>query len=131
MYSDDDDIVYEYKRCLGFNGINISLTEPDALDRSMLIELNRVAKEDRKLESDILAAFGNIRANLLGYIFDTIVKSLSIKPSISLQDIPRMADFAVWDEAIARAMGYKPMELINAYNENIGRQNVEAIEQIH
>jgi Bifunctional DNA primase/polymerase, N-terminal len=128
LYSDDDDIVYEYKRCLGFNGINISITEPDALDRSILIELNRVAKEDRKLESDILAAFENIRANLLGYIFDTIVKSLSIKPSILLQDLPRMADFAVWGEAIARAMGYKPMEFINAYNENIGRQNIEAIE---
>jgi Bifunctional DNA primase/polymerase, N-terminal len=128
LYSDDDDIVYEYKRCLGFNGINICLTEPDALDRSILIELNRVAKEDRKLESDILAAFGNIRPKLLGYIFDTIVKSLSIKPSILLHDLPRMADFAVWGESISRAMGYKPIEFVNAYNENIGRQNVEAIE---
>jgi hypothetical protein len=26
LYTDDDDIVYEYKRCLGFNGINLSLT---------------------------------------------------------------------------------------------------------
>jgi hypothetical protein len=39
-----------------------------------------------------------------------------------------MADFTVWGEAIDRAMGYKPMEFVNAYNENIGRQNVEAIE---
>ena len=39
-----------------------------------------------------------------------------------------MADFAVWGEAIARAIGYKPMEFVNAYYENIGRQNVEAIE---
>ena len=128
LYSDDDDVVYEYKRCLGFNGINISLIEPDALDRSILIELNRITKEDRKLESDILAVFGNIRSKLLGYIFDTIVKSLPIKPSISLLDLPRMADFAVWGEAIARAMGCRPMEFINAYNENIGRQNIEAIE---
>ena len=39
-----------------------------------------------------------------------------------------MADFAVWGEAIARAMGYKPMEFVNAYYDNIGKQNVEAIE---
>ncbi len=39
-----------------------------------------------------------------------------------------MADFAVWGEAIARAIGYKPMEFIEAYYRNIGRQNVEAIE---
>ena len=60
LYTDDDDIVYEYKRCLEFNGINISLTEPDALDRSILIELNRITKENRKLESYILAEFERI-----------------------------------------------------------------------
>ena len=39
-----------------------------------------------------------------------------------------MADFAVWGEAIARAMDYKPMEFLDAYNRNIGKQNIEAIE---
>ncbi len=53
---------------------------------------------------------------------------MQIKSTIELINLPRMADFAVWGEAIARAMGYKPMEFVNAYNENIGRQNVEAIE---
>jgi hypothetical protein len=33
LYSDDDNIVYEYKRCLGFSGINtaLSLLEYDKL----------------------------------------------------------------------------------------------------
>ena len=39
-----------------------------------------------------------------------------------------MADFALWGEAISQAMGNKPLEFINAYYENIGRQNIEAIE---
>ena len=39
-----------------------------------------------------------------------------------------MADFALWGEAIVRAMGYKDLEFINAYYENIGKQNIEAIE---
>ena len=39
-----------------------------------------------------------------------------------------MADFTTWGEAIARAMGYQPMEFVNAYYENIGKQNAEAIE---
>ena len=39
-----------------------------------------------------------------------------------------MADFAIWGEAIARTMGYNDLEFINAYYENIGKQNVEAIE---
>ena len=39
-----------------------------------------------------------------------------------------MADFAIWSEAIARAMGYNDLEFLNAYYENIGKQNVEAIQ---
>lgn len=33
-WTDDEDIVYEYKHCLSLNGINIALTESDALDRA-------------------------------------------------------------------------------------------------
>ena len=76
LYTDNDDIVYEYKRCLGFNGINISLTEPDALDRSIMIELERIPKEKRRLESEIISEFMKIRPKLLAYIFDILSKAL-------------------------------------------------------
>ena len=127
-YTDDDDIVYEYRRCLGFNGINNSLTEPDALDRSLMIELQRIRKENRRQDNEIISQFLDLRPKLLGYIFDILVKTLQIKPTVRLNDLPRMADFAIWGEAIARAMGHKPMEFVNAYYDNIGKQNVEAIE---
>ena len=65
---------------------------------------------------------------LLGYILDTVVTALKIKSTLELTNLPRMADFTMWGEAIARAMKNKPMEFIDAFNENIGRQNVEAIE---
>jgi hypothetical protein len=39
-----------------------------------------------------------------------------------------MADFALWGEAISQAMGNKPLVFLNTYYENIGRQNIEAIE---
>jgi hypothetical protein len=128
LYSDDDDIVYEYKRCLGFSGINASLTEPDALDRSMMIELQRINPENRKDEKVIMTEFFELRPKLLGYIFDILAKALQIKATIRLNDLPRMADYALWGEAIARAMGYKDLEFINAYYDNIGKQNIEAIE---
>jgi hypothetical protein len=127
LYSDDDDIVYEYRRCLGFNGINLGLTEPDILDRSMMIELQRIRRESTKQDSEIMAEFLEL-PKLLGFVFDTLVKALEIKPTIKLNDLPRMADFAIWGEAIARAMGYKELQFINAYYNNIGKQNIEAIE---
>ena len=127
-YSDDDDIVYEYKRCIGFSGINAALTEPDALDRSMMIELQRINPESRKDEKVILTEFLELRPKLLGYIFDILANAIQIRDTITLHDSPRMADFALWGEAIARAMGYKDLEFLNAYYENIGKQNIEVIE---
>ena len=38
-----------------------------------------------------------------------------------------MGDFALWGETISRAMGYRELEFINAYDEQ-GRQIVETIE---
>lgn len=128
LFTDSDTIVYEYKRCLGFNGINIMLTEPDALDRSLMIEQQRIVKESRRLESVIYQEFEGLKPGLLGYIFDILVKAKQKVSSIRLDDLPRMADFALWGEAIARAMGYEPLEFINAYYDNIGKQNIEAIE---
>jgi DNA polymerase I len=128
LYSDDEDVIVNYRRCIIINGINNNLTEPDALDRSILIEFERIPKELRKEESKIEIQFEEIRPKLLGYIFDVLVRALQIKADLELTHLPRMADFAVWGEAIARAMGYKPMEFIDIYNKNIGRQNIELIE---
>jgi hypothetical protein len=127
LYSDDEDIIYELKRCLGVNGINISLTEPDALDRSILIELERI--DDGNLEEkEIINKLLEIRPQILGYIFDVIVRAMQIKPSLKIRNLPRMADFALWGEAIARAMDYKENEFLSLYKQNIGQQNIEAIE---
>ncbi|HKG90174.1 MAG TPA: hypothetical protein VKA95_17805, partial [Nitrososphaeraceae archaeon] len=45
LYTNDEDVIYSYKRCLIINGINNSLTEPDALDRSILTEFERIPDE--------------------------------------------------------------------------------------
>jgi hypothetical protein len=41
--------------------------------------------------------------------------------------LERMADFSFWGEAAARAMGYKPMEFLKAYGENLKDQSRDAI----
>jgi DNA polymerase elongation subunit (family B) len=128
LYSDDEDIIYDYKRSLMISGINNSLTDPDALDRSILTQFDRILDEQRKEESEIETIFEEMRPKLFGYILDMLVKTLQIKPSIKLSNLPRMADFTTWGEAVARAIGYQPMEFVNAYYDNIGKQNVEAIE---
>ena len=128
LYSDDDDVPYKYKKILGFAGINVIFTEPDALDRSIKIELDRIREEYNIPDSKIDEELKKQIPELLGYIFDIVSKTLEIKDYIELKRLPRMADFAEWGEAIARALGYKPLEFLNTYFDNIGEQNIEIIE---
>lgn len=128
LYTDDGDVIYNYKRCVTVNGINNILSEPDALDRCVLTELARIPTKNRRTEAAVFTEFEAMRPKLLGYIFDILSKALKIKPTVRLADLPRMADFAEWGEAISRAMGYQPGQFMQAYYNNIGKQNVEAIE---
>ena len=129
LYTDDEDFIYEYKHCLSINGINVALTESDALGRSLLIELDEISDEKRRKEEDVLAEFEKLRRKLLAYIFDTISNAMKIKDSLHLPKLTRMADFTEWGEAISRAMEYERMSFVNALYSNRKEQNIVAIEE--
>ena len=129
LYYNDEDIIYEHKRSISLNGINVALTEPDALDRSIFIELEEIDDEYRRKEEELLAEFEKIRPKLLGCIFDILVKAMQIKPRLQLTRLSRMADFTEWAEAISQAMGYKEMSFVEAYNENRNEQNIVAVNE--
>jgi hypothetical protein len=129
LYSNDEDIVYEHKRCISLNGINVALTEPDALDRSIFIELSDIDDDNRRKEEDLLSEFERIRPKLFAYILDVLSKAMQIKPMLKLNRLSRMADFTEWGEAISQAMGYQEMSFIEAYQENRNEQNIVAVNE--
>ena len=129
LFTDDDDIIYEHKRCLGLNGINVALTESDALDRSLFVELEEIDEEKRRKEEDLWKEFERIKPQVLGYILDVLVKAMQIKQTLHLQKLPRMADFAEWSEAISQALGYPPMSFIEVYAENRNEINIIAVNE--
>lgn len=122
LYSDDDDIIYTFKRSLGINGINMVATRPDLLERSIILELDRVDPKDRKQEKELMEEFKNDLPSILGGIFDVLAKTLSIKPEIKLTEFPRMADFAIWGCAIAEALGISQQDFLDVYKANIELQ---------
>jgi len=79
-------------------------------------------------EGKLWKAFGDVKAEIVAGIFTTISKAMQIKPGIELDELPRMADFAIWGCAIAEAIGETKETFMEAYNANIQSQNREAIE---
>lgn len=128
LFTDDDDKVYEYKHCLNFNGINLAFSEPDVLDRSIIIELSEIEDDKRKTEQEILERFNESKPDILNFIFGIIRKAMTTKENLPPYKGPRMADSAEWGEAISQALGYENNEFIQAYHKNIGFQNNEVID---
>ena len=138
LYTDNEDIIYNFQRLVGFNGINIAATKPDLLDRGIFFILKRIADENRRYIIDIQREFEELRPHVLGYILDILVKVLKWKEennpqnnngtSLSLAKIPRMADWAYHCEIIARCMGYGDLDFLKAYENNSKIQIEEVIE---
>ena len=66
LYSDDDDIIYNFIRCIGINGINLVTTRPDLLERSLLLELERIEPAERKTEKELYQNFKIDLPSILG-----------------------------------------------------------------
>lgn len=104
LYTNNDDVVFNYKRCILLNGINNVASRADLLDRSIMIELQRISETDRRPLNKLLKEFDEQRGAMLGGIFDVVSKALSIYPTIRLDRYVRMADFDEWGAAIAQAI---------------------------
>lgn len=126
LYSDDQDIIYNYKRCIGLNGINIAAQRGDLLDRSLLIGLCDIPKEKRRAEAELLSEFEKCKAQILGGFLDTLVKALQLYPSVNPKGLFRMADFTRWGCAIAVALGKTEKEFMDAYENKVNSQIEEA-----
>ena len=128
LYTDDDDIIYKVKRCIGLNGINLLIKKPDLMDRSILIYQDRIDPSNRVEEAKIWEEFQMSIPEILGGIFDALSRAMSIFPTIKLHSLPRMADFARWGCAIAEALGYTSQDFLESYMNNIEKQNDEIIQ---
>jgi len=128
LYTDDDDVIYQFRRCPGLNGINTAAQKPDLLDRCLLFELEEIPESKRRQELEFWAEFEEARPRLLGAIFDTLSQAMALRDSIRLPGLPRMADFAIWGCAIAEVLGHSHHDFLAAYDRNMAVGNDEALQ---
>jgi hypothetical protein len=71
------------------------------------------------------------RPIILAGIFTALSKAMKIQPTVSGENLPRMADFTVWGCAIAEAIGYTQQQFLDAYRANIKSQNEVVLFESH
>ncbi len=128
LFSDDEDVLYAYKRVVGICGINQVATKPDLLDRSIIVPLERIPDGMREEEKQLEAEFEQIKPYLLGSLFDAISTTLRLAPTLELTSKPRMADYFKYATAAAKHFNFTEIQLADAFNQNVKQQNEEAID---
>ena len=104
LYTDQDEVLFDATRPIILNGIEDIVTRQDLADRAIFLSLAPISEERRRPESNLWAAFRAARPQLLGVLLDTVVEGLRRLPSIRLDGLPRMADFALWATACETAL---------------------------
>jgi len=120
LFTDQGDIIFKFQRCIGLNGIDLSLNRSDLMDRSIIFDLERF--ERTKPEKILIEEFKKIKPEILGAIFTILNKAISYhKKTISTTSEFRMADFAHWGLAITNVLGFKEEYFLKAYRNQVKR----------
>ena len=128
LYTDDEEQVMFFQRFIVLNGINVVATRPDLLDRCILLELERIPPNERKEEKVLREEFEKDKPIILGAIFETLSKAMSIYDQVELNNLGRIADFTRWGYAIAEVLGIGGDKFLEAYLNNQNNANIEALE---
>jgi hypothetical protein len=105
-------------------------SRPDFLDRALICECERIPKEHRMLLKVLEERMTTLAPKVRAYIFDVISKAIGLYSEVGVElegKLPRMADFAVWGEAVARAIGYDPLVFYEKYMAHISQINADAL----
>lgn len=128
LYTDAEEVLFEAQRPVILNGIEELATRSDLLDRSLLINLPIIPKEQRRSEEQFWADFYQARPTILRGLFDVLASALARIESTQLETLPRMADFALWAVAAELGLGCEPGSFMAAYEGNRAQAHELAVE---
>jgi hypothetical protein len=103
LYSDQDEIIFDAQRPIVLNGIPEFVTRPDLADRAVFLTLQPISKDRCRSDNELAADFKEAHPRILGALLDAVAHGLDRLPQASRDELPRMADFAVWARACETA----------------------------
>ncbi len=117
LYTDQDEMLFQAARPIILNGIEDVITRPDLADRAIFLTLPHVQEERRRAEKEIWRDFESAQPYLLAALLDAASHGLRALPEVRLEQLPRMADFALWAMACEGAFSFAG-GFLHAYQAN-------------
>jgi putative DNA primase/helicase len=128
-YTNLDTILIRLKNIVLLNGIVPLVSRADLLDRTITIHLDRIPADGRREERLVMEEFDAAIPQILGGIFSTLSKAMAIYPTVRLETLPRLADFARWGYSVAEALGGYGAQFLADFGANATAQGEEMLGQ--
>lgn len=127
LYTDGDLYSFAVKNSIIINGISFITLRDDLVDRSIALELVKPDENIKMADSKFWSDFDADLPFILGWIFDTISKALSLYSTSIPKTRFRLEDYAQWGHAIAEAQGGYGQKYLNALDKNVILKNKQLI----
>ena len=118
LYTNYDEVFLDAQRPVILTGIDEVVRRNDLIDRTVFLSLPPIPETNRRTEVELWKDFDAKRARLLGMLLTVMADGLRKLPDIRLDGLPRMADFALWGEAVCQAAGFPPRAFLTQYQSN-------------
>jgi hypothetical protein len=118
LCTDDEEVVFDYRRPVLINGIDDLAVQPDLADRCIVLALRRIPDAERRCEKDLLTELAAVAPRVFGALLDALAGALARIDEVHLPALPRMADFARFVTAAEPALGWKDGAFMEAYSAN-------------
>lgn len=118
LFSDFDEISFTVIRPIILNGIEEFVVAPDLADRSIHLFLERIPDNERVTIADFWERFDEIAPEVMGALLDAVVLALRVGQSRKPNELPRIADAAVWVDAGEPALGFETGSFLKALKAN-------------
>ena len=127
--SGDEQRLIHAQRPVLLSGIEEFVTRSDLNDRSLFLHLPPIAPANRRREDRFWQSFRQDYPRILGGLLDAVAGGLRELPSVNPAELPRMADFAVFAEAVGRSLRWPAGTVLSDYTDNRSDAAVTHIEE--
>jgi hypothetical protein len=128
LYTDDEERLFTAMRPILLGAVDSVVVKGDLADRIIALQLAVITGKKRRRKQDVLDEFERDRPLILGALLDAVSHGLRRLPETHLEELPRMADFAVWATACGDGLLWEKGEFAEAYAANRSKVNENVVE---
>ena len=128
LYTNDELAVLQFQRVILLTSIDPGALRGDLGDRLVLVDLERIAPDERLPKSKLDTAWERAFPRIFGAVLDLLCRVLASLPSVETDSLPRMADYARVLAALDGVLGTRGLDHYAAQTQRVAEDVVEGDE---